>query len=148
MDEVIEVARVTEATPELAQRLAALQAQLGPSVAPVDQTHLGLLVQAESTRLLVARIGDEIVGMLTLLLAPVPSGWHAYIEDVVVDEPYRGRGVAAKLVDAALDTAARTGAEKVELTSNPLREAANRLYERLGFERRETNVYRYRIDEA
>ena len=81
--------------------------------------------------------------MLTIVLFPIPTGTRAWIEDVVVDEDARGRGVGALLTQAALDLAVAHGARTVDLTSRPGREAANRLYARLGFEQRQTNVYRY-----
>jgi ribosomal protein S18 acetylase RimI-like enzyme len=81
--------------------------------------------------------------MLTLAVFPIPTGVRAWIEDVVVDQSARGRGVGEALSRRALELAAQAGARTVELTSRPSREAANRLYRRLGFEARETNVYRY-----
>jgi ribosomal protein S18 acetylase RimI-like enzyme len=81
--------------------------------------------------------------MLTLALFAIPTGVRAWIEDVVVDEDVRGGGVGALLVRRALDLAFESGARTVDLTSRPSREAANRLYQRLGFELRETNVYRF-----
>lgn len=83
--------------------------------------------------------------MLTLVLFPIPTGIRAWIEDVVVEEQARGRGIAAALTHEALRLAAAHGARTVELTSNPDREAANRLYAKLGFRRRDTNVYRYEL---
>ena len=84
--------------------------------------------------------------MLTLATFQIPTGVRAWIEDVVVDERRPGRGVAVALVQAALDEAAELGARTVDLTSRPDREAANRLYLRMGFEMRETNVYRRTLD--
>jgi len=84
-----------------------------------------------------------IVGSLTLALFRVPTGVRAWIEDVVVDESARGAGAGEALVIAALARAEAEGAKSVDLTSRPSREGANRLYVRLGFETRETNVYRY-----
>jgi ribosomal protein S18 acetylase RimI-like enzyme len=92
--------------------------------------------------------GDEpsapIVGMLTLVTFRLPTGVRAWIEDVVVDTGSRGHGVGEALTQAAVEIAAARGAQTVELTSRPSREAANRLYRRMGFEPRETNVYRFR----
>jgi ribosomal protein S18 acetylase RimI-like enzyme len=90
--------------------------------------------------------GGEIAGTLTLVLFRTPTGSHAWIEDVVVDAAYRQRGIGTALIQAALEQAKRAGARKIDLTSRPSREAANRLYLQLGFTRRETNVYRYRLD--
>jgi ribosomal protein S18 acetylase RimI-like enzyme len=87
--------------------------------------------------------GSPIVGMLTLVTFRLPTGVRAWIEDVVVDGGSRGRGVGEALTLAALEIAADRGAQTVDLTSRPSREAANRLYRRMGFEPRETNVYRF-----
>ncbi len=84
-----------------------------------------------------------IVGMLTLVTFRIPTGVRARIEDVVVDDAARGRGIASELTKAALDLAAARGAHTVDLTSRPSREAANRLYQHLGFQERETVVYRF-----
>ncbi|MGQ0743178.1 MAG: GNAT family N-acetyltransferase [Acidimicrobiales bacterium] len=83
-----------------------------------------------------------IVGSLALACFPIPTGVRAWIEDVVVDEYHRGRGVARALMGAALDRAREAGARTVDLTSRPSRHAANQLYLSLGFTPRETNVYR------
>ena len=88
----------------------------------------------------------RIVGSLTLAVFRVPTGVLSWIEDVVVDQATRGSGAGEALVGAALDRAARAGAKSVDLTSRPSREAANRLYQRVGFERRPTNVYRFLLE--
>jgi len=85
----------------------------------------------------------RIVGMLTLIVFRIPTGVRAWIEDVVVDETARGRGVGEALSQEAVRRALDLGARTVELTSRPSREAANRLYRRLGFVRRDSNLYRY-----
>jgi GNAT superfamily N-acetyltransferase len=95
----------------------------------------------------VAKADDgSIVGMLTLAVFRAPTGVRAWIEDVVVDEIVRGQGAGEALVAAAMDHARRTGARTVDLTSNPTREAANRLYLRCGMEQRITNVYRFLLE--
>jgi ribosomal protein S18 acetylase RimI-like enzyme len=91
---------------------------------------------------LVARVDGEIVGASTVVVFPIPTGTRAWIEDVVVDEAARGRGVGAALIREAVRLARASGARTVDLTSRPSRRAANRLYERLGFELRDSNVYR------
>jgi ribosomal protein S18 acetylase RimI-like enzyme len=93
--------------------------------------------------LFVARLEGRIVGSLTLIFYRIPTGLKSWIEDVVVDESARGHGIGELLNRAALDEARRRGAKAVSLTSRPSREAANRLYQRIGFESRPTNVYRY-----
>ena len=83
------------------------------------------------------------VGTLTLVVFRIPTGVRAWIEDVVVDDAARGHGVGEALNQFALDLARGKGAKTVDLTSRPSREAANRLYQRIGFQPRETNVYRF-----
>jgi ribosomal protein S18 acetylase RimI-like enzyme len=94
---------------------------------------------------LLAKVDDVIVGSLTLVIFHIPTGIRAWIEDVVVDVDARGKGVGEALNTFALTEAKRQGATTVDLTSRPSREAANRLYQRLGFKARETNVYRYDV---
>jgi ribosomal protein S18 acetylase RimI-like enzyme len=102
------------------------------------------IVDSDATSLLVARDDDgAVLGTLTLVVYRIPTGVRAAIEDVVVDQAARGRGVGEALTQTALEQAAKQGARTVDLTSRPSREAANRLYERAGFERRETNIWRY-----
>lgn len=95
--------------------------------------------------LFLATIDGSIVGSLTLALYAIPTGLKAWIEDVVVDEAASGQGIGEALNQAAIEEARRRGSKDVSLTSRPSREAANRLYQRIGFERRETNVYRYKL---
>ncbi|HVA09901.1 MAG TPA: GNAT family N-acetyltransferase [Acidimicrobiales bacterium] len=140
----IEVAETADAG--LAEAVSVLIPQLSSS-SPPSREVLARLIADPATTLLVARDGGRIVGMLTLAVFTVPTGVRAWVEDVVVDDAARGAGVASALVTAALEHAARQGARTVDLTSRPEREAANRLYLRLGFERRETNVYRRTLDE-
>ena len=81
-----------------------------------------------------------------MVLFRIPTGVRAMIEDVVVDEALRGRGIGEALSREALKVARENGARTVDLTSRPSREAANRLYQRIGFKLRDTNVYRYSFD--
>jgi ribosomal protein S18 acetylase RimI-like enzyme len=131
---------------ELRSALAALVPQLSSSAPAVRAYDLESIVDAPATSLFVARAGGQVVGMLTLAIFRVPTGIRAWIEDVVVDESARGAGAGAALVAAALDEAAEAGARTVDLTSRPEREAANRLYQRMGFVTRQTNVYRRALD--
>src|ERR1700742_1168044 len=117
--------------------------QLSRSAPPLTGDALKQIVSWDGNHLLIARDGDRVVGMLTLVTFPIPTGLRAWIEDVVVDESVRGQGVGAALTEAAVQRAQAVGARTVDLTSRPTRQAANRLYERLGFELRETNAYRY-----
>jgi ribosomal protein S18 acetylase RimI-like enzyme len=105
-----------------------------------------MLVSSGSSVLFEARhldFGDTIIGIATLILYRVPTGLRAYIEDMVVDEQARGRRIGEALTRACLERAEQAGASQVMLTSNPSRVAANRLYQRMGFKVRKTNVYRY-----
>ncbi|MHB8437210.1 MAG: GNAT family N-acetyltransferase [Acidimicrobiales bacterium] len=134
-------------TAELAAGVARLVPQVSSSAPGPTEAELREIVGSAGTVLFVARhSGGEdgrVVGMLTLVTYRIPTGLHAVIEDVVVDESTRGAGVGAGLVAAALAEAASRGARNVDLTSRPGREAANGLYQKMGFARRETNVYRY-----
>ena len=117
--------------------------QLSSSSAPISAQELEEIIESNATVLFAARSGQEIVGLLTLAIFRIPTGVRAWIEDVVVDNQARGKGVGDALNRAALAEAERRGAKTVDLTSRPSREAANRLYQRLGFKQRDTNVYRY-----
>jgi ribosomal protein S18 acetylase RimI-like enzyme len=138
------VARVTEVDELLAAAVARLVPQLSPKRQPAGLPELAELVASPGTDLIVARDGAAVLGMLTLVLYRVPTGLRAWIHDVVVDEAARGRGVGEALTREALSLAESAGAISVELTTRQEREAANRLYRRLGFEQRETNVYVWR----
>jgi ribosomal protein S18 acetylase RimI-like enzyme len=118
--------------------------QLSRSAPPPTAEQLARIVADPATTLFVAEDDGGIVGSLTLAAFETPTGRRAWIEDVVTDSAARGKGVASALVDAALAHAVGLGARTVDLTSRPDREDANRLYAKLGFEQRTTNVYRYR----
>ena len=105
------------------------------------------VVQSKDTFLFFAREKEEVIGTLTLVFYRIPSGLKAWIEDVIVDESARGKGVATALLWHALHIAREEGALKVDLTSLPRRVAANRLYLKMGFEKRESNMYRYYFTE-
>lgn len=130
---------------ELLEALNRLIPQLSSSSPPPSREHLEALVDSKDTVLFVARVDGRILGSLTLACYRIPTGTKAWIEDVVVDADARGHGIGALLNQAALDEARSRGAKDVSLTSRPSREAANRLYRRIGFEPRETNVYRYTL---
>ena len=118
--------------------------QLSTSAAVPSPGEVAGLCAAEATTLLLARLDGAIAGMLVLVLFRLPTGMRAWIEDVVVDATARGRGVGEALNREALRLAVEAGARSVDLTSRPSRADAIRLYERLGFERRDTGVYRWR----
>ena len=119
--------------------------QLSSSSPPPGRPGLEAIVGNPNSVLFVATLEGAVVGSLTLAFYMIPTGLKAWIEDVVVDNAARGSGVGEALSRAALDEARRRGSKDVSLTSRPSREAANRLYQRIGFERRETNVYRFKF---
>lgn len=140
----VTVAPATAVDAELVEAMGRLLPQLSSSAPAVGAGDLGQVVGSPATTLFVARdAGGSVVGSLTLAVFRLPTGVRAWIEDVVVDAACRGAGTGAALVRAALAAAAEAGARTVDLTSRPDREAANRLYLRLGFEQRRTNVYRH-----
>jgi ribosomal protein S18 acetylase RimI-like enzyme len=144
----IKVEVLREVTDEVVSAFARLLPQLSRSAAPPDHAALGTIVGSPATTVLVARdSGGPIIGTLTLAMFPIPTGVRAWIEDVIVDEAARGQGAGAALTLEALRLAAEHGARTVDLTSRPSREAAGRLYERLGFERRESRLYRFSLAE-
>jgi len=141
----IEVA--TEVTPELIDCCRRLIPQLSASNPPPSVTELTELVESPATTMFVARAEDgTVAGALTLCAFRIPTGVRAWIEDVVVDSDFRGQGIGEALTLAAISEAGRKGAKTVDLTSRPSRGAANRLYQRLGFTQRDTNVYRLALD--
>lgn len=141
----IEITRVTSADvdEELVAAFARLLPQLSVNAALPGADRLREVVATPGTALLIARDGPAITGSLAIAIVELATGTRALIEDVVVDDSTRGRGVGRLLVEAALDHARREGAAFVDLTSNPSRVAANALYQRAGFEQRTTNVYRF-----
>ena len=139
----IQVEVIADITDEDLAAVNRLIPQLSRSAPPLTGDELEQIVSWDGNHLLIARDGDRVVGMLTLVTFPIPTGLRAWIEDVVVDESARGQGVGAALTQEAVRQARAVGARTVDLTSRPTRQAANRLYERLGFELRETNAYRF-----
>ena len=140
------IEEVSEVTQELLDAIQRLIRQLSAHKTAPTRDELIALVNSESSTLLIARVPDEkntIVGMLTLAIYRVPTGIRSIVEDVVVDESMRRRGIAQALIRRAIELAREAGASGVSLTSNSQRVAANRLYQSIGFKRRETNAYSY-----
>src|SRR2546427_5865957 len=138
------VEAVKEATPHLLAALARLLPQLNPKLQVPDLERLQRLIADPDVTLLVARDGDEIVGTTTVIVYTTPFWIKARLDEVVVDDSARGRGVGEALVKAALDVGREKGAQVAELPSGrgPARDAAHRLYDRLGFRIRESDVMR------
>ena len=136
----IEAAR--EASAELLEALAALLPQLNPNLPAPTSEHLAVLLEDPGATLLIARDGDAIVGTALVIVYPTTMRVESRIEDVVVDGAARGRGIGEALIRECIEVARRRGASIVELQTAWSRAAANRLYERMGFERRDSNPYR------
>lgn len=140
----IEIRELAEVTDEHVEAFARLLPQLSSQAQPLERETIEAIMRHDACSVLLATDDDgRIVGALTLVTFPLPTGLRARIEDVVVDDTARGQGVGAALTDAALSMANSRGARTVDLTSRPSREAANRLYRRLGFAERDSTVYRY-----
>ncbi|MDR0346339.1 MAG: GNAT family N-acetyltransferase [Nocardiopsaceae bacterium] len=142
----VQIEVVERVTPELANAFARLVPQLSRSAAVPDDEALTRLISSDAITVLVARSGPDIAGSLTLVTFPLPTGTRAWIEDVVVDESARGQGIGEALTVRALELARQAGARTVDLTSRPSRTAAGRLYERAGFQLRDSRLYRYSLD--
>ena len=142
----ISIKEVKEASKEIYNAMIELLSQLTSSELVFSQKDLERIVASQNSILFAAmdkEFENRIVGILTLVLVDIPTGMLAKIEDVVVDKTARGRGIGEAITLAAIQRAKELGITKIDLTSNPKREAANRLYQRLGFKQRTTNVYRY-----
>jgi ribosomal protein S18 acetylase RimI-like enzyme len=140
---IFEVGQVTD---ELVEGLRRLIPQLSSRSPSPTEAQLAEILSSNACVMFVAHdpgVRGRIVGTLTLVMFRIPTGLRAWIEDVIVDEDARGRGIGEALVRTALKRASKLGAGTVDLTSSPSREGANRLYQRIGFVRRDTNVYRY-----
>ena len=135
----------TSVTDELVDAFSELIPQLSSSSPPPTKEALATIIADPNTHLFVARDDGTVVGSLTLIIFRSPTGVRARIEDVVVAESARGKGIGRLLTDAAIERARTIGAKAIGLTSRPSREAANGLYQAMGFERRETNVYELRL---
>jgi len=140
----VEVVVADKVDDELLAAFASLIPQLSSSSPPTAE-QLAEIVASPDSVLYLARLDGRIVGSLTLAFYRIPTGLKAWIEDVVVDGSMRGQGVGEALNTAAIDEARRRGAKNVSLTSRASRESANRLYQRLGFEPYETNMYRFKL---
>jgi ribosomal protein S18 acetylase RimI-like enzyme len=142
----VAVTQATTVSDELVEAFARLVPQLSTSADPPSREQLEEIVASSAATILLARDdAGQIIGSLTLVIFRTPTGARGWIEDVVVDETARGQGAGEALVAEAIRLASDSGARTVDLTSRPSREAANALYEKVGFRARETNVYRYDV---
>jgi ribosomal protein S18 acetylase RimI-like enzyme len=144
----VQVEVLSKVTDEVVEAFGRLLPQLSRSAPPLDHDALAKIVTAPASTLLIARSDGTISGTLTLVMFPIPTGLRAWIEDVVVDEAAGRQGIGSALTLAALRIAREAGARTVDLSSRPSRVAAGKLYEKLGFQTRETRMYRYQLDDA
>ena len=140
---MVEIFQPSQADDATLRAVNQLLPQLSSSASPLNLERLKEIIQSSSVHLYIAREEQEVLGMLSLVLFSIPTGIRAWVEDVVVDEKARGKGVGKALSVHVLREALRLGAMTVDLTSRPSRVAANQLYQRVGFTQRETNVYRF-----
>jgi ribosomal protein S18 acetylase RimI-like enzyme len=144
-----QVEQLSEVTDEVVDAFGRLLPQLSRSAQPLDRAAIAAVADSPGSTVLVARgDGGLITGMLTLVMFRIPTGLRAIIEDVVTDDAARGQGVGTALTNEAIRIAQAAGVRTIDLTSRPSRVAAGRLYEKLGFEMRDTRVYRYLIKDA
>jgi ribosomal protein S18 acetylase RimI-like enzyme len=141
----MEISEIKEYRPELLEALNSLLPQLSSNASLLTASALHRIIESPSSHLLMAVENNRYYGSLTLVVFKIPTGTRAWIEDVVVCSKARGGGVGTRLIDFAVNLAKQSGAETVDLTSRASREAANELYNKFGFEKRYTNVYRYKI---
>jgi ribosomal protein S18 acetylase RimI-like enzyme len=132
-------------TPEVFAAISSLIKALSTTARAPTWNEIDEVVTSPATTLFLARDGTEIVGMLTLILVRIPTGLRGHIEDVVVAESHRKKGIGEALTKHAIAVTKTKGARTLDLTSRASREAANRLYQRLGFKLRDTLVYRYTL---
>ncbi len=142
----MKIIQPTEITEEIIIAFKTLIHQLSPNRKPPSKQNLEEIINSENSVLFIATDkNDIIIGTLTLLINRIPSGQKVSIEDVVVDNKMRGKGIGKKLTQFAIDYAVKQGFAEIDLTSSPTRVAANKLYQKLGFVLRETNIYRLNL---
>lgn len=128
---------------ELAEALNKLLKQLDSSAASLTKADVKFMINYPANHLFVARIDSkEIVGMLTLIIYRIPVWKKGWLEDLVVDKAYRNKGIATKLINHAIEKAKAEGVLSLNFTSSPTKVEANNFYLRLGFKKRDTNIYR------
>ena len=143
---MINISELTEASSSVLQSINELLPQLSSSAQVISMDRLSELVESDNTIIFLGTDDNgQILGMLSLIVMKIPTGNKAWIEDVVVDQSARGKGLGKALMDHALERAKKLAVKSVDLTSRPSRESANMLYQSLGYQIRETNVYRYKI---
>ncbi len=136
---------VSEFTPEIGEAIRGLTDQLDKTHQDLSDHDIADMIQNPGTHLLIAKDSDTIVGMVTLIVYRIPFKMKAQIEDFVITERMRGKGIGTKLLEYSIEQAKKAGVKSLNLTSRPTRVSANLLYQKLGFEKRDTNVYRIEL---
>ncbi|HUD44660.1 MAG TPA: GNAT family N-acetyltransferase [Patescibacteria group bacterium] len=146
-NESIIIEHLTIFSPEITNKLNILLTQLDSQAKSLEEKDIKFMLSSGSNYLFIARCKEtnQIVGMATLIIYRIPFGLKGIMEDVVVDNKFRKQGIGSQLIESVLQKAREKGVSYLDFTSRPLRESANNLYKRLGFEKRDTNVYRYKI---
>ena len=141
---MIRIRKDSEQTDKDLREINNLIPQLSQSAKLLTKAEFTSLLNAESTHLYFAEDKEQVLGMLSLVTFPIPTGLRGWVEDVVVDTKARGKGVGKLLTMHALKEAQKMGVLTIDLTSRPSRDVANRLYQSVGFSARVTNVYRFK----
>jgi ribosomal protein S18 acetylase RimI-like enzyme len=143
---MITISELKEGSAEVLTSINQLLPQLSLNAQGISMDRLLELVESDNTIIFLGTDKDgQILGMLSLIVMKIPTGNKAWIEDVVVDSKARGQGLGKALMNHALEEAKKLEVKSIDLTSRPTREAANLLYQSLGYQKRETNVYRHKI---
>jgi ribosomal protein S18 acetylase RimI-like enzyme len=145
---LFDIEHVTNLSPEIIEGLKRLSPKIGGNYKPPTDDDLQFMFDFKGYHLIIARskVDKQIIGMISLVVYRIPYVKKAKLEDLVVDEAYRGQGIGTVLIKTAIEKAKKEKAYYIDFTSRPSREAGNQLYEKLGFEKREANVYRYDIN--
>lgn len=141
----MEISELSDYSTETVERLNDLLFQLSPDIKQISQEYLSEIINSDNVKIFVARNNNLIVGTFTLVFYKIGSGYKASLEDVIVDDACKGQHIGKRMVEYAINFASRSGASQLDLTSGPARIAANALYQKLGFEKRDTNVYRLKL---
>ncbi|MFR0679326.1 GNAT family N-acetyltransferase [Dysgonomonas mossii] len=142
---MVEIKQIKEVTPDIVSAFSRLMPQLAPHLKAPLMEDLSHIVNDKNKYIFIAS-NPQIVGTITLVIVKIPSGTRAWIEDVVVDQHARGQSIGEKMLQYVIDFAKKLNVASINLTSSPSRIAANKLYQKLGFNLRETNVYRIDVD--
>ena len=142
----VAIEELTDVTDEVVAAFSRLLPQLSTSAKPLDAAAIRTVVSSPSVTVLLARDEGKIIGSLSLVVFRIPTAVRAWVEDVVVDQAAGRKGTGTALVQEAVERAKAAGARTVDLTTRPARVAAGNLYEKVGFQQRDTRVYRYSFE--